>query len=264
MTDNRHEHLEGQVALVIGGAGAIGGAIANRLIEVGARVAVVDRDAGALQNRVPEAALALAADATSERTVANLFEEVASTLGRLDVLVNAAGVHHVAQIGDVSLNHWRRVFSVNLDAPLLAMQSAVRVMRRQTVHPGTQCRGKIVNISSSAAELPVTRSTAYGASKIALNYTTRCIAEAFGADGIVATVVYPGNVDSPLWRAIADEVTTMHGEQYDLFITERLASIPTGAFQDAADLAEIVVWIASRAGNALNGKIIWSEAHVQF
>jgi NAD(P)-dependent dehydrogenase (short-subunit alcohol dehydrogenase family) len=264
MTDDRHAHLAGQVALVVGGGGAIGGAIARRLLDVGARTAVVDRSSDTMHKQVPEAVLALTADATDPNAVEEVVGEVVSKLGRLDVLVNAAGVHHVAEIGDVALRDWRHVFAANLDAPLLTMQSAVRAMQRQAPHPGTGCRGKIVNVSSSAAELPVTRSTAYGASKIALNYTTRCVAEMFGRDGIVATLVYPGNVDSDLWRGIANDVTAMHGDPYESFVAERLASIPTGAFQDARDLAEIVLWIAALEGAELNGKTVWTEAHVEF
>lgn len=254
--------LAGHVALVIGGGGVIGRAIVDRLCDGRAIVIVADLAAVLDQGTNEAVAGVVPCDVTDSLELERVFESVKAAQPRLDLLVNAAGLGHVAEIPEVSEADWRRVFDVNCLAPFQAMQHAVRLMRAQDVHPGTECRGKIVNISSSAVEVPITRSIAYGASKSALNYASNAVAVSCESDAISVTLVYPGNVDSELWRDVARGVAQLRGSSPDEFLQERLDALPTGRFQDPRDLAEMISFIAARRGMALNGKKLWTEAHV--
>ena len=130
----------------------IGQAIACAFAAEGAHVVVADVDTAASVTAASIAAsggsaLAVQTDVTSPEAQDRLFARVAERFQRLDVLVNNAGIFHVAPLLDFPLEAWRRVFAVNLDGALLATQRAGRMMQAQDPHPVTTCRGKILNIS---------------------------------------------------------------------------------------------------------------------
>jgi len=135
-------------------------------------------------------------------------------------------------------------------------------MARQRVDPVTQCRGKIINISSQGAEFAIPTSAAYGASKAALNHLTRTAAEDLRDDEISATLVYPGMVYEGMWRAVNLQRSILRGEEFGARVQRDLAETPTGRFQDPNDLAEIVLFVAAHRGMDLSGRTVWSEAHV--
>jgi NAD(P)-dependent dehydrogenase (short-subunit alcohol dehydrogenase family) len=263
-TDRR---LDSQVVVVFGAAGAIGQAVARRAGEAGASLVLVDRSAAGLSELSgkldrPGAMTAIECDMTDARPLADVFRTVEEEFGRLDVLVNAAGITHVGKVTEVPIEEWKRVLDVNATAPYATMQHAVGIMRRQSPLPATGCRGKIVNISSAAAEVPRPWSPAYGASKAALNAATRSVAAACVRDRIAATLVYPGNVKSDLFDDIARSVSAAKRRSYQDFLDERLAGTPTGALQEPSAVADIVVFAACAVGMHLTGKTIWTEAHV--
>src|SRR5262245_29124381 len=146
--------LVDQVALVTGAGQGIGRAIACAFAAEGASVVVADIDAVAATRTVDAIAdrggraLGLPTDVTSPDSQDRLFARIRGEFDRLDVLVNNAGIFHVAPLLEFPLEAWRRVFAVNLDGALLATQRAGRIMQGQTPHPRTGCRGKILNISS--------------------------------------------------------------------------------------------------------------------
>ena len=195
--DNR---LAGQVALVTGAGKGIGQAIACALAAAGAHLVVADVDADAASATVAtiassgRTALAVPTDVTSPDAQDHLFARVRDTFKRLDILVNNAGIFHVAPLLDFPLEAWRRVFAVNLDGALLATQRAGRMMQAQDPHPSTGCRGKILNISSGAAERGRPFLPAYGASKAALNHLSKSTALVLGPHAIATTVLYPTSV----------------------------------------------------------------------
>src|SRR6266511_3944371 len=147
--------LDGQVALITGGGRGIGQAIACAFGAEGASVVVAEIDAeaaSATAAAIGANAVAVATDVTSPEAQDRLFGRVRAQFDRLDILVNNAGIFHVAPLLEFPLEDWRRVFAVNLDGALLATQRAGRMMQAQAPHPVTNCRGKILNISSGAAE----------------------------------------------------------------------------------------------------------------
>jgi NAD(P)-dependent dehydrogenase (short-subunit alcohol dehydrogenase family) len=260
--------LDGQVALVIGAAGAIGSAIVRSVSAAGASVFISDNSVDRLEPLIEEVTLAggvissIPGDAADPADVDRLFAQIEGQAERLDVLVNAAGVSHGHEFTQVPIEEWRKIFDVNAFGPFIAMQHAVRLMRRQTIHAATSCRGKIINISSAGGERPLPWSVAYGASKAALNSATRSVAAACADDAIAATLIYPGNVRSDLFARIATGVAEAKGSSYERFLTDRRETTPTGAFQDPSNVAQMVVFAASAHGMALAAKTIWTEAHV--
>jgi len=260
--------LTDQVAVVTGAGNGIGQAIARAFAAEGARVVVADIDAdgaAATASSISSTggtALAVPTDVTSPESQAALFARVRDTLGRLDVLVNNAGVFHVAPLLDFPLEAWRRGFAVNLEGALLATQRAGRMMQAQDPHPVTGCRGKIVNISSGAAEVGRPFLPAYGASKAALNHLSKTSALVLGPHAIATTVLYPTSVREGMFGPIAEQMAEFEGMRPEDFAAQRAAGSPLERLQKPEEVAAIAVWVAAQPGMRLNGRLVHTEAHV--
>jgi D-sorbitol dehydrogenase (acceptor) len=260
--------LGNQVALVTGAGHGIGRAIACALANEGASVVVADIDDEAAAATVASiasnggTALAVPTDVTSSEAQDRLFRRIRADFDRLDVLVNNAGVFHVAPLLEFPLEAWRRVFAVNLDGALLATQRAGRQMQAQTPHAVTGCRGKILNISSGAAERGRPFLPAYGASKAALNHLTKSTALVLGQHAIATTVLYPTSVRQGMFDPIAEEMAEFEGMTPKEFRDQRADSSPLGRLQKPEEVGAIAVWVAARPGMSLNGQLVHTEAHV--
>jgi len=260
---------EDKVAVITGAAGAIGSEIARTFTAGGIRVVLGDvRDAEldrlAAELGGPPAAVACPADVSRPDDVRSLVAMAPELYGRLDALVNVAGITHVDDILEVSLDTWHRVLAVNLEGPLVAAQYAARLMSSQDIDPGTHRRGIIVNISSQAAEFPIPTSVAYGVSKAALNYLSRTIATALEQRAIATTIIYPGMVYDGMWKWVNRQRSHMWGHDFEEVVRRDLAETPTGSFQDPGDLARMVLYAVTTPGMLTNGRIIWSEAHLEW
>jgi meso-butanediol dehydrogenase/(S,S)-butanediol dehydrogenase/diacetyl reductase len=257
--------LAGQVALVTGAGKGIGQAIACALASAGARVVVADIDAESAERTARDietnggSALACAVDVASAESQDRLFEKVQD---RLDILVNNAGIFHVSPFLEFPLEAWRRVFSVNLDGALLATQRAGKIMQRQEPHPVTGCRGKIINISSGAGEVGRPNLAAYGASKAALNHLSKTSALVLGEHAIPTVVVNPTSVREGMFGPIADQMAGLEGLTPEAFEAQRAAGSPLGRLQKPEEVGAIVVWVAAAPGMDLNGRLVYTEAHV--
>jgi NAD(P)-dependent dehydrogenase (short-subunit alcohol dehydrogenase family) len=183
-----------KVALVTGSASGIGAATARRLAADGMTVAVHSRSSSAAGSELA-AALGGAyyqADLADDDAAAGLVPRVLADHGRLDVLVNNAGISWPvphADLGGLSAADWRRLLDVNLIAPWLLCTAAAPALRSS--------KGCIVNVTSHAGVRPKGSSIGYAASKAALNHVTRLLAAALGPD-IRVNAVAPGLVDTPL------------------------------------------------------------------
>lgn len=259
----------GQVAVITGAAGVIGEAIARTFVAAGIRVVLGDVRDAELRRLATElggssVAVACPVDVSRPDDVQGLVGKAPEVYGRLDALVNVAGITHVDDILEISLDTWRHVLAVNLEAPLLASQQAARLMSAQDIDPDTERRGIIVNISSQGAEFPIPTSTAYGVSKVALNYLSRTLAAALEQSAIASTVVYPGMVYEGMWKWVNRQRSQLWGHDFDEVVRRDLAETPTGSFQDPEDLARIVLYAVATPGMVTSGRIIWSEAHLEW
>lgn len=243
--------LDGRVALVSGGGGAIGSALAAGLAGAGARVALGEIDperAEAAAGRVRAAggeALAVAADVTdpagAERAVAQTVER----FGRLDIVVNAVGggagrVIHDAQ--DYPLPDWDWIFELNLRSTLLATQAAVRHMI------GAGHGGRVLNISSVRAQLGINSGySAYVAAKGAVSSLTRQWATEWARHGITVNAIAPTFVDTP-------QVAMLLGDP--AFRAGVVARIPLGRVGETADLVGPALFFCSDAASFVTGQIL--------
>ncbi|MFF7244766.1 SDR family NAD(P)-dependent oxidoreductase [Embleya sp. NPDC008237] len=189
--------LHGKVAFVTGGSRGIGEAVALRLAEDGADVAVTYRDGAEGAADVVERiealgrrGLAVQADSADPRAVRDAVDRAAAEFGRLDILVNNAGIGVLGAVEDLSLDDVDRVLSINVRAPFVAAQAAAR-------HMGEG--GRIVNIGSCMAErAAVGGASLYAMSKTALIGLTTSLARELGPRGITANIVHPGPIDTDM------------------------------------------------------------------
>jgi 3-oxoacyl-[acyl-carrier protein] reductase len=243
--------LHGQVALVTGGARGIGCASALALARAGAAVCVADllptADAEAAIATAGRRALGLTLDVTDGEAVRRVVERVVEALGRLDVLVTAAGITHRDSLEETSEAVWRRVVDVVLTGTFQAVQAAVPVMRAQGY-------GKIVTISSisgiiGGAVSGATRGSdtrqgrsgpAYAAAKGGVIAFTRWVAKDVGQSGIYVNSVAPGGVDTEMTRGFAYAVQ----------------ALPVPRMGQPEDVAEAVLFLASPASNYVTGQVL--------
>jgi len=242
--DSLERDFDGRTALVTGGAGGIGLAIARQLAEGGARVVLVDLERQALDVAAaslaePRHHLALAVDVTRPEGVEQAVGTVLEATGRIDILVNSAGVALLEPAGEVSEAAWERTLAVNLTAPLLLAQAVAPAMRRQR-------HGRIINLASQASVVALRRHAAYCASKAGLVGLTRVLALEWATDGITVNAISPTVVDTPLGRqAWAGQV----GEAMR-------ALIPTGRFAQPEEVARLAVFLAGTHAGMLTGENI--------
>ena len=236
--------FDGRTALVTGGAGGIGLAIARQLAQGGARVVLVDLERQALDVAAaslaePRHHLALAVDVTRPEGVEQAVATVLEATGRIDILVNSAGVALLEPAGEISEAAWERTLAVNLTAPLLLAQAVAPAMRRQR-------HGRIINLASQASVVALRRHAAYCASKAGLVGLTRVLALEWATDGITVNAISPTVVDTPLGRkAWAGQV----GEAMR-------ALIPTGRFAQPEEVARLAVFLAGMHAGMLTGENI--------
>ena len=189
--------LNGKVALVTGGSRGIGAAIARRLARDGADVALTYTSAAGEAGRVAAAieeigrkALTIAADSADPQAVADSVERTVAGLGRLDIVVNNAGIFPYETLDEVTLESFDRTMAIHVRASFVAAQAAARHMRDG---------GRIINIGSCLGErVGGPNMTVYAASKAALIGLSKGLAHDLGARGITANVVQPGPVDTDM------------------------------------------------------------------
>src|ERR1700761_5375445 len=185
--------LEGKIAIVTGSSNGIGRGIAETFAAEGAktvlvarRAALLDEVAAGIKSRGGEA-LAIPSDLTKEDAVVALFAAVQKTYGRLDVLVNNAGIATHRNTEDITLEYWREALDINITAPFLCAREAVRQMKAQTPKGG-----RIINIGSVSAKTPRPDSLPYTVTKFGLQGMTHQLTMDGRKHNIVASILHPG------------------------------------------------------------------------
>jgi NAD(P)-dependent dehydrogenase (short-subunit alcohol dehydrogenase family) len=189
-----------KAALVTGGSSGIGLAIARALRDDGYEVTLAARKRERLETAAAElGAHAVAADVSREQDCERLVSEHVRRFDRLDVLVNSAGVGVAARIEDLETKHWDLQLDVNLRGAFLVTRHALPLLK--------ESRGMVVSISSIAGTSPAPGLAAYGAAKAGLISLTRSLNAEHAEDGIRATAICPGFVDTPMaaWTGMASE-----------------------------------------------------------
>jgi 3-oxoacyl-[acyl-carrier protein] reductase len=237
--------LRDRVAIVTGAARGIGCAIALALAREGARVAACDLGLGLLDDVVRRAregggqVIPLAVDVTRKDQVERAVGQVLDRWGRVDVLVNNAGIYEVLPVEAISEEQWDRVLAVNLKGAFFCCQAVIPAMVQQG-------SGRIVSIASSAGKSGGTLAGAhYAVSKAGVICLTKQLARELGPHGITANAVAPGRIDTPMIHLSSDE----ENEAFRL-------RTPLGRLGTPEDVAGAVVFLASDEASFITGEIV--------
>ncbi len=193
------QRLLNQVAVVTGASTGIGRSIVESYADEGATVVLAARNRQALDEVAAtirpstDKLLVVPTDVRSEHDVSGLFRITVAHFGRVDILINSAGVSATTPTDSLSLAAWQEVIDVNLTGAFLCSREAFRIMKTQGV-------GRIVNIGSVSAKVPRRNSAAYTASKFGLDGLTRSLALDAREYGIAISIVHPGNTLTSLWE----------------------------------------------------------------
>ena len=230
--------LADKVAVVTGGASGIGSAIVDAYAQKGATVVVLDKALDAAQRKVSEgtAAAAFGCDVTIEPSVVDAIGRVTAEFGRIDVLVNSAGIAVTDPAEELSVADWDLTMAINLRGAFLVSQQVGRVMLAQG-------SGTVISLASQAATIALPGHLAYCASKFGLVGLTKVLALEWAGRGVTANTISPTVVMTPLAKELWDNP---EGDALK-------AQIPTQRFAEPEEIAAVAVFLASDAAKMING-----------
>ena len=223
------KYLEGQVAIVTGGMRGIGLGIAKRLHERGAKIAIWDRETPEWDEAAKGFApgLVVKTDVSDVRSVESAFSETMGRLGRVDVLVNNAGINGpVLPTWDYPVADWEKVIAIDLNGVFFCTRSVLAHMRARK-------SGRIINVASIAGKEGVPGISAYSAAKGGVIAFTKALAKELALDGVLVNCIAPTLVETDLFA----EMTPEH-------IAAMRAKIPMGRLLQIEEVANMVSWIA--------------------
>jgi len=235
--------LEDRVAIVTGAGRGIGRAIAQKLAEAGARIVVADIHSRNAQNTAKAldkkfgSSMACRVDVSDERSVEFLIEKTVKAFGKVDFLVNNAGIMFRTRISDISAEEWDQVIRVNLTGPFLCVKAVLPEMKKNRF-------GRIVNISSSAGRSVSTLGGVhYTASKAGLLGMTRALAKEVAPFGITVNAVCPGLIDT---RMVKKSTSKKELEEF-------LESFPIKRTGKPEEVGDLVVFLCSDKASYITG-----------
>ena len=242
--------IAGQRIVVTAGAAGIGLSIARQLKAQGARLAICDVDAAALDRAKSElgAELAIPADVSDESQMEDYFRRVADTLGGLDALVNNAGIAGpTGGVEEITPADWRRCLDICLTGQFLCAHFAVPLLRQAG-------GGAIVNMSSSAGRFGYAFRTPYASAKWGVIGLTQSLAKELGPHDIRVNAILPGIIEGPRMEKVIADRATQKGLSHDDMKAEYISRISLRRMTPPDDVADIVAFLISDAGRNLSGQ----------
>jgi NAD(P)-dependent dehydrogenase (short-subunit alcohol dehydrogenase family) len=243
--------LAGRIAVITGAARGIGRACAERLLAEGAKVALGDVDAAALRDTAaaigtPETVLPVTCDVAIRDQVLALIEAAVKKFGRIDIMINNAGIAVIQDFLDIREEDYDRVLGINLKGAFMGTQAA----GRQMIEQGQG--GVIINMSSVNAGLANPRAATYAISKGGMNQVTSTAAMAFAPHGIRVVGVGPGTIET-------DMIAGRKFIDSDEMRRSVLSRTPLGRFGRAAEVAAVVAFLASDDASYITGETIYPD-----
>jgi len=235
----------GKVAIVTGAGAGLGRQIALQLAAEGAHVAVADLDEGHARSVVDEVtaaggrAVAVGVDVSKPADVKRMTEAAVAEFGRLDILINNAGVRVIVPFLDQTLDQWQRLIDVMLTGPMLCSQAAIP-------HMLAAGKGKIVNVGSVTGIIGLTKRAAYAAAKAGLHGLTKALAYELSGQQIYVNAVAPGLIETPMNTAYFEDPQ---------FIQLLKRELPIGRWGQPDEIANVVLFLASAESDYVCGAI---------
>ena len=250
--------LEGKVALVTGAAYGIGFAIAEAYAKAGARIAFNCRSAHHLEQALEDyrakgiEARGYICDVTDEAQVQKMVADIESELGTIDILVNNAGIIKRIPMTEMSVEDFRQVIDIDLNAPFIVSKAVI---------PGMIAKGggKIINICSMMSELGRETVSAYAAAKGGLKMLTRNIASEYGEYNIQCNGIGPGYIATPQTAPLRERQADGSRHPFDSFI---ISKTPAARWGTPEDLMDPAIFLASAASDFVNGHILYVDGGI--
>lgn len=236
--------MRGHTAIITGGGRGIGRAIAESLAGHGVNMVVVDvnldiaKEAAAELEKAGIKSIALKADVSNTADVSSIFEEVLREFGKVEILVNNAGITRDALLLRMKEEDWDSVININLKGTFLCSKEAVKAMSKQRY-------GRIINIASVVAFMGNPGQANYSASKAGIVGLTKTIAKEYASRGITANAVAPGFITTAMTDALSENVKQ-----------EMLKAIPMNKFGSVEDVANAVVFFAMPESGYITGQVM--------
>jgi NAD(P)-dependent dehydrogenase (short-subunit alcohol dehydrogenase family) len=238
--------LQQSTCVVTGAASGIGRAVAEMLLERGAAVIAVDRDAERLADLGERGATVAPCDLTEEAALAALVAQ--ATDAGVTHLVNAAGIIELRPLEEVDGAMWDRIFAVNARALFFLSQGICQVL---------PSGGAVVNVSSTAAKTGTTLETSvYAATKAAVLSLTRTFAHQYAPRGVRVNAVCPGIIDTPMQDKVLDDIARQRGISARELDEARLKTVPLGRAASPRECAEIMLFLLSDGASYMTGQAV--------
>jgi NAD(P)-dependent dehydrogenase (short-subunit alcohol dehydrogenase family) len=242
--------LDGKVTLVTGGARGLGKVICEALASAGARIALTSRnpeqaetEAAIIQSHQEVEALGMAADVTRRSDVEEMVARTLARFGRIDVLVNNAGINIRGPIEQLTEDDWDQVIDTNLKGAWLCCRAVAEPMKRQKW-------GRVINVSSMLGEISMPNRTPYASSKGGLTLLTRTLALEWAVDRINVNALCPGPFATEINIPLLNDPTARAQVE---------ANVPLGRWGDPVELGPAAVFLASEASSFMTGATVFID-----
>jgi meso-butanediol dehydrogenase/(S,S)-butanediol dehydrogenase/diacetyl reductase len=259
-----------KVAVITGAGQGIGRAIALRLVKDGFAIGCLDFNADTAKDCAKQItdgggeALAVKVDVAERDQVFQAVAAVVSHFGRLDVMVNNAGLGPITKIEDITPEIYRKVFDVNVGGAFWGIQAAVKHFKTRKPAKKGDVIGKIINASSQAGQVGNPDLAVYGATKFAIRGITQTAAKDLAALGITVNAYCPGIVRTPMMEGIAETVAKENGKSVEWGLEQWAKTVVLGRISEPEDVAACVSYLAGPDSDYMTGQALIIDGGMVF